>query len=73
MSAAHVKIRDFRAQLKKHLGGTDPIVVTRGRTKIAVVLPTGLDWWCGDEKEIDEALKRMRKMITESRLDLSRY
>src|SRR5258707_6494918 len=58
--ATKVNIRELRAHLRAYLDKCEPLVVMRGRYKVAVILPTGLKRWPSAEEE-RAALARMKK------------
>lgn len=62
--AQKIGIRQFRANLKKYLDAGEPLVITNGYRKVAVLLPTGLDAWA-QAKDEQASCSRMRKMITD--------
>lgn len=61
-TAEKVGIRQFRANLKKYLESGEPLVITKGYQKVAVLLPTSLGAWAS-EKEKQGACSRMKQML----------
>ena len=62
--AQTVGIKELRAHLKRYLEMGRPLVVRKGRTKVAVILPTGLRQF-PDGKDTREAVAQMRKFFRE--------
>ncbi len=64
--ATKVKIRELRAHLRAYLETGEPLVVMRGRYKVAVILPTGLKRWTSSTEKrasIDRMKKAFRDQV----------
>lgn len=62
MPATKVNVRELRAHLSEHLAGEDAVIVMNHRRVVAVLLPTGLQYYPTHDEQ-KAALSRMKLML----------